>query len=189
MSAARGALLTMQVVESLPTLREHVAGFRNEGARGAFVPTMGNLHAGHLALVEHARSLAERVVVSIYVNPTQFGANEDFGNYPRTLERDCQQLAKAGADLVYTPNDVTMYPLGIHNATHLCLPAVSNLLVVHHLPGHFDGVATVVARLFLMVAPDVSVFFRKDYQQVAVIEHMVRDLSLPVAVQSAPSVR
>ncbi len=189
MSAARGALLTMQVVESLPTLREHVAGFRNEGARVAFVPTMGNLHAGHLALVEHARSLAERVVVSIYVNPTQFGANEDFGNYPRTLERDCQQLAKAGADLVYTPNDVTMYPLGIENATHVSVPGVSNRLEGKHRPGHFDGVATVVARLFLMVAPDVAVFGRKDYQQVAVIEHMVRDLSLPVAVQSAPTVR
>ncbi len=179
----------MQVVESLPALREHVAGLRAEGARIAFVPTMGNLHAGHLALVEHARSLAERVVVSIYVNPTQFGVHEDFGSYPRTLERDCRQLAEAGAHVVYTPDDATMYPMGIEHATHISVPGISTRLEGKHRPGHFDGVATVVARLFLMVAPDVAVFGRKDYQQVMVIEQMVRDLSLDVAVHPAPTVR
>lgn len=179
----------MRVVESLAALREQVGRYRNEGARVAFVPTMGNLHAGHLALVEHARSLAERVVVSIYVNPTQFGKNEDFGNYPRTLEHDCRQLAEAGADLVFTPDDATMYPLGIRHATHVSVPGIASRLEGKHRPGHFDGVATVVCRLFLMVAPDLAVFGRKDYQQVAVIEQMVRDLSLPVAVHSAPTVR
>ena len=179
----------MQVVESLAGLRERIGAFRGDGARIAFVPTMGNLHAGHVALVEHARSLAERVVVSIYVNPTQFGAGEDFGSYPRTLERDCRRLTAAGADLVFTPDDATMYPIGIDHATHVSVPGISSRLEGKHRPGHFDGVATVVCRLFLMVTPDVAVFGRKDYQQVLVIEQMVRDLSLPVDVQAAPTVR
>jgi len=179
----------MQVIQAVAVMREQVAEWHMAGERVVLVPTMGNLHEGHLALVAHAKSLADRVVVSIYVNPTQFGVNEDFGAYPRTLKRDCEQLLQAGADLVFTPDESAMYPLGVHNATHIHVPGISSKLDGKHRPGHFDGVATVVCRLFAMVNPDVAVFGQKDYQQVQVIRQMVRDLSLTVAVTQAPTVR
>ncbi|MEM9171435.1 MAG: pantoate--beta-alanine ligase [Pseudomonadota bacterium] len=179
----------MQVIQALGVLREQLAEWRITGERIALVPTMGNLHDGHLSLVEHARELADHVVVSIFVNPTQFGENEDFGNYPRTLEQDCHQLMHAGAHLVFTPDIDTMYPLGVRRATQVHVPGISRKLDGKHRPGHFDGVATVVCRLFTMVAPDVAVFGQKDYQQLLVIRQMVRDLSLPIIIAPAPTVR
>ncbi|MEO0573863.1 MAG: pantoate--beta-alanine ligase [Pseudomonadota bacterium] len=179
----------MQVIQSLAVMREQIDEWRIGGERIVLVPTMGNLHDGHLALVRHAKSLADRVVVSIFVNPTQFGVGEDFGSYPRTLQDDCQALMAAGAHLVFTPDERTMYPLGTQGATHIHVPGVSTKLDGKHRPGHFDGVATVVCRLFAMVAPDVAVFGQKDFQQVLVIRQMVRDLSLPIAVATAPTVR
>lgn len=179
----------MQVIQSINVLREQIAEWRADGKHIVFVPTMGNLHDGHMSLVRHARSLGQRVVVSIYVNPTQFGVNEDFGNYPRTLQRDCQQLLANGADLVFTPDEQTMYPLGTRRATHISVPGIGNKLDGKHRPGHFDGVATVVCRLFAMVCPDVAVFGQKDYQQLLVIRQMVRDLSLNIDVRHAATVR
>ncbi|MEM6820005.1 MAG: pantoate--beta-alanine ligase [Pseudomonadota bacterium] len=172
----------MEVIQAVSVLREQIQTWRDSGERVAFVPTMGNLHAGHLALVRKAAELADHVVVSIYVNPTQFGANEDFGAYPRTLAEDCRQLMSVGADLVFTPDESAMYPYGVHNATIVSVPGITSMLDGRHRPGHFDGVASVVCRLFSMVTPDVAVFGQKDYQQVLVIRHMVRDLSLPVNV-------
>ena len=179
----------MQVVQSFAGMREQIEAWRAAGDRIVFVPTMGNLHAGHLSLVLTAKNLGERVIVSIYVNPTQFGANEDFGNYPRTLEADCRRLMDAGADLVFTPEESTMYPLGVKHATHMHVPGISTKLDGKHRPGHFDGVATVVCRLFAMVTPDKAVFGQKDFQQLQVIRQMVRDLSLGVEVHYGATVR
>ncbi len=179
----------MQVIQSLPVLRDQVVEWRSAGDSIVFVPTMGNLHAGHMSLVQHARALGSRVIVSIYVNPTQFGINEDFGSYPRTLEQDCRQLLGNGADMVFTPDESTMYPLGTRRATHISVPGISSKLDGKHRPGHFDGVATVVCRLFAMVAPDVAVFGQKDFQQLMIIRQMTTDLSLPIDVVGAPTVR
>jgi len=150
---------------------------------------MGNLHKGHLALVREAREHAERVVISIYVNPTQFGPGEDFEEYPRTLERDVRRLKSAGADLLFAPTDQTMYPFGIENATVISVPGLSQNFCGASRPGHFDGVTTVVARLFSLLIPDVAVFGQKDYQQQLLIRHMTEDLSLPVRIVTAPTVR
>ncbi len=150
---------------------------------------MGNLHKGHLALVDKAREFAERVVVSIYVNPTQFGPAEDFADYPRTLERDIRRLKSAGADAVFTPDDATMYPFGVEMATVVSVPGLTAHFCGASRPGHFDGVTSVVARLFALVAPDVAVFGEKDYQQQLVIRHMSTDLNLPVRIETAATVR
>ncbi|MEO0364234.1 MAG: pantoate--beta-alanine ligase [Pseudomonadota bacterium] len=179
----------MEVIQSVAVLREQIQTWRDTGERIAFVPTMGNLHEGHLSLVRYAKSLADRVVVSIYVNPTQFGANEDFGAYPRTLGEDCQKLMRAGAHLVFTPDESAMYPFGVARATIVSVPGITSVLDGRHRPGHFDGVASVVCRLFSMVTPDVALFGQKDYQQVMVIRHMVRDLSLPIHVVKVPTQR
>ena len=146
----------MEVIQSVAVLREQIQTWRDTGERIAFVPTMGNLHEGHLSLVRYAKSLADRVVVSIYVNPTQFGANEDFGAYPRTLGEDCQKLMRAGAHRVFTPDESAMYPFGVARATIVSVPGITSVLDGRHRPGHFDGVASVVCRLFAMVTPDVA---------------------------------
>ncbi|MEN7342832.1 MAG: pantoate--beta-alanine ligase [Pseudomonadota bacterium] len=179
----------MQVIQSLEVMREQIAEWRADGDQIVLVPTMGNLHSGHLSLVLTAKNLGQRVVVSIYVNPTQFGEGEDFGSYPRTLKEDCERLMDAGADLVFTPEESTMYPLGVARATAMHIPEISAQLDGEHRPGHFDGVATVVCRLFAMVAPDKAVFGQKDYQQLQVIRQMVADLSLPVEVHQGATVR
>jgi pantoate--beta-alanine ligase len=150
---------------------------------------MGNLHAGHFSLVRLAREHADRVVASVFVNPTQFGPNEDFARYPRTPDEDAAGLGAAGCDLLWMPSVETMYPYGSANAVRMQVPGVTDVLEGAHRPGHFDGVATVVARLFLQVQPDVAVFGRKDYQQLAVIRYLVRDLSFPVDIVAAPTVR
>jgi pantoate--beta-alanine ligase len=177
------------VVETLAQLRTTVAKWRRRGERVAFVPTMGNLHAGHFSLVRLALEHADRVVASVFVNPTQFGPNEDFARYPRTPEADTAGLRGAGCDLLWMPGVATMYPYGSANAVRIQVPGVTDVLEGAHRPGHFDGVATVVARLFLQVQPDVAVFGRKDYQQLAVIRYLVQDLSFPIEIVAAPTVR
>ncbi len=173
----------------LDDLRARVAAWKREGLRVGFVPTMGNLHAGHFSLVELARRHAERVVVSVFVNPTQFGPGEDFDRYPRTPEADAAGLAEAGADAVWMPSVETMYPHGAGAAVQVRVPGVTEVLEGAHRPGHFDGVATVVARLLNQVQPDVAVFGRKDYQQLAVIRYLVEDLAMPVRIEAGATLR
>jgi len=168
---------------------EQVADWRHHDDHIALVPTMGNLHAGHLALVELAREHAERVVVSIFVNPTQFGEGEDFEAYPRTLERDKRRLKKSSADMIFAPSIETVYPFGLEMATKVTVPGLTQNFCGAARPGHFDGVTTVVARLFAMVQPDVAVFGQKDYQQQLVLRHMVKDMSLPISIITGNTVR
>ncbi|HEU5398269.1 MAG TPA: pantoate--beta-alanine ligase [Gammaproteobacteria bacterium] len=170
-------------------LRKRLARWREINQRIALVPTMGNLHAGHLALVKHARGLAERVVVSIFVNPLQFGPKEDFGAYPRTPEADRLQLAVGGADLLFMPEVDEVYPRGTEDVTRVEVPALSDVLDGASRPGHFTGVATVVSKLFNMVQPDVAIFGEKDYQQLLVIRRMSVDLCMPIEIVGHPTVR
>jgi len=177
----------MQIIATIPALRETIRSWRTFGDTVAFVPTMGNLHAGHLRLVEEARKLASRVVVSIFVNPTQFCAGEDFGAYPRTPEEDEDRLKGSGADLLFMPYADEVYPAGA--VTVVEVPGVSDDLCGKFRPGHFRGVATVVCKLFNMVQPDVALFGEKDWQQLTVIRRMVVDLNLPLHVVGVPTVR
>ena len=179
----------MQVITTREELREVHESWRHHGEHVALVPTMGNLHAGHLSLVELASQHAERVVVSVFVNPTQFGVGEDFAEYPRTLKRDTQRLKKLDADVLFTPDVHTVYPFGIDKATVVSVPGLTKNFCGASRPGHFDGVTTVVARLFALVQPDVAVFGQKDYQQQLVIRHMTTDLSLPIRIITAATVR
>ncbi len=177
----------MQTIRDLPALRDATAAFRTAGERVALVPTMGALHEGHLALVEAARRAADRVVVSIFVNPMQFGAGEDLSRYPRREQADARMLADAKADLLWLPPVEVMYPAGF--ATRVTMTGVSEGLEADQRPGHFDGVATVVAKLFNQVRPDVALFGEKDYQQLAVIRRMVTDLDLPIDIIGVPTQR
>ena len=179
----------MKIARNLDSLRERVAAWRQAGECIAFVPTMGNLHDGHLRLVEAARERADRVVVSVFVNPTQFGPGEDYDSYPRTEDEDIRQLVAAGTDLLLLPDVETMYPGGTEAATVVDVPGLSGELCGASRPGHFRGVATVVARLFNMVQPDVAVFGEKDFQQLLVIRRMVRDLHFPVEIVGIPTHR
>ena len=181
--------MSIETFAALDELRARVGGWKREGARVALVPTMGNLHAGHHSLVALAREHADRVIASVFVNPTQFGPNEDFASYPRTPQADIDGLAQAGCDAAWMPDVDTMYPFGPDGAVRMRVPGVTEVLEGAHRPGHFDGVATVVARLFNQVQPDVAVFGRKDYQQLAVIRHMARDLAFPVELIAAPTLR
>ncbi len=165
-------------------VREAVGGWRAARDTVAFVPTMGNLHAGHVSLTELAAGAAQRVVASIFVNPTQFGAGEDFSAYPRTLEEDAARIAAAGTvDLLFVPDEREIYPFGLEHAVRVTLPPLSRELCGASRPGHFDGVASVVCRLLNIVAPDLLVLGQKDYQQVILLERMIADLRLPVAVR------
>ena len=179
----------MQITETSESLREQLADWRQSGEHIALVPTMGNLHEGHLSLIEIARQHAERVVVSIFVNPTQFDGGEDFAAYPKTLERDKRRLKHAKADLLFVPSIDTMYPFGIDNATSVTVPVLTDELCGSFRPGHFDGVTSVVSRLFSLVQPDVAVFGEKDFQQLMVIRRLVKDLSLPVEIIAGPTQR
>jgi pantoate--beta-alanine ligase len=172
----------IEIATGLEALRRRVAGWKRDGLRVGFVPTMGNLHAGHHSLVALARAHADRVVASVFVNPTQFGPNEDFSRYPRTPEADAAGLQAAGCDLAWMPSVDTMYPFGIEATVQVRVPAITEVLEGAHRPGHFDGVATVVARLFNQVQADVAVFGRKDYQQLAVIRYMARDLAFDLEI-------
>ncbi|MCC6172172.1 MAG: pantoate--beta-alanine ligase [Gammaproteobacteria bacterium] len=179
----------MQVLTTIAAVRERVAAWHAAGERVAFVPTMGNLHAGHISLIELARRHGERFVASIFVNPMQFGPNEDFNHYPRTPDRDARMLAEAGCDLMFQPDVAEMYPSAPDIATRVAVPGLSTILCGEFRPGHFEGVATVVAKLFNIVQPDVAVFGEKDFQQLTVIRRMVADLCLPVRVVGAPTMR
>ena len=179
----------IETVTALDALRQRVRQWKREGLRVGFVPTMGNLHAGHYSLVTLARQHADRVVSSVFVNPTQFGPNEDFTRYPRTPEQDTSGLQAAGCDLLWLPDVAAMYPFGVALAARVQVPGVSAVLEGAHRPGHFDGVCTVVTRLFNQVQPDVAVFGRKDYQQLAVIRQLVADLQFPIEIVGGPIVR
>ena len=179
----------IEVIDRLEALRERVATWKRDGLRVGFVPTMGNLHAGHHSLVHLAREHVDRVIASVFVNPTQFGPNEDFARYPRTPQADVDGLAAAGCAVAWMPTVETMYPHGVEASVRVAVPGVTEVLEGAHRPGHFDGVATVVARLFNQVQPDVAVFGRKDYQQLAVIRYMVRDLAFPLEVVAGATQR
>jgi pantoate--beta-alanine ligase len=179
----------MDTLADLGVLRARVAAWKRDGLRVGLVPTMGNLHAGHHSLLRLARAHSDRVVGSVFVNPTQFGPGEDFARYPRTPVEDAAGLREAGCDLLWMPDVATMYPLGVEVAVRIRVPGVADVLEGAHRPGHFDGVATVVARLFNQVQPDVAAFGRKDYQQLAVIRHLVADLAFPLELLAGETVR
>ncbi|HEY8228919.1 MAG TPA: pantoate--beta-alanine ligase [Rhodanobacteraceae bacterium] len=179
----------MRTVADPRSLRAAVQAWKKDGQRVAFVPTMGNLHAGHFSLVDLARRYADRVVASVFVNPTQFGPNEDFTRYPRTLAEDSVGLVEHNCDLLFAPSVEVIYPFGPEQAMRIHVPEVGDTLEGAHRPGHFDGVATVVAKLFAMVEPDVAVFGQKDWQQLLVVRRLVRELAFPLEIVAGPIVR
>jgi len=179
----------MEIIDSVNALREVILRQKQWHKKIAFVPTMGNLHEGHLELVKLARNKADFVVASIFVNPMQFGDGEDFDKYPRTHEEDKQQLMAHGCDLLFLPTVATMYPLAHDQQTRVEVPGLSDILCGASRPGHFIGVSTVVCKLFNMVQPDMAVFGEKDFQQLIVIRRMVNELSMPIEIVGAPTVR
>lgn len=179
----------MQTIEQISNLRGEINLWRQQGLKIAFVPTMGNLHQGHIALVEKAKLVADKVVASIFVNPMQFGANEDIGNYPRTMAADQKKLLTAGCDLLFTPTPAIIYPKGLDQQSYVEVPNVSQHYCGESRPGHFRGVTTVVCKLFNLVQPDIACFGLKDYQQVQVIQTMVEDLSMPIEIIAVETVR
>lgn len=179
----------MQTTEKISALRNEINLWRQQGLKIAFVPTMGNLHQGHIALVEKAKMLADKVVASIFVNPMQFGANEDIGSYPRTMAADQEKLKAAGCDLLFTPTPAIIYPKGLDKQSYVEVPNVSDGYCGESRPGHFRGVATVVCKLFNIVQPNIACFGLKDYQQVQVIQTMVEDLSMPIEIIAVETVR
>jgi pantoate--beta-alanine ligase len=179
----------MKTFDTVAALRAQVKQWRSECLRVGFVPTMGNLHDGHFALVDLARQNSDRVVASIFVNPTQFGPNEDYALYPRTPDGDITGLAGHGCEALLLPSVEEMYPFGTAGCVQMHVPGITDILCGRHRPGHFNGVATVVARLFNMVQPDVAVFGRKDYQQLQVVRYMAREMAFPVEIVPAPTLR
>ncbi|MGF1692863.1 pantoate--beta-alanine ligase [Photobacterium kagoshimensis] len=179
----------MQTFDEISPIREQVRTWRREGRRIAFVPTMGNLHEGHLTLVRKAREHADVVVVSIFVNPMQFDKADDLNNYPRTLDEDLTKLNGEGVDLVFTPTPDVMYPQGLDRQTSVDVPGLSQILEGALRPGHFRGVSTVVTKLFNIVQPDVACFGEKDYQQLALIRQMVEDMAMDIEVIGVATVR
>ena len=179
----------MQSITEIKSLRSQIKAWRQAGLSIALVPTMGNLHQGHFSLVEKAKTMADKVVVSIFVNPMQFGVNEDLDNYPRTLNADKQGLAELGTDIVFTPSVSAIYPNGLGAQSFVDVPDISMGYCGGSRPGHFKGVATVVTKLFNLVQPDFACFGEKDFQQLQVIKTMVRDLSIPVEVIGVPTAR
>jgi pantoate--beta-alanine ligase len=177
----------IEIVRTVESLRARVRNWRDAGARVALVPTMGALHEGHLTLVRHAQALTDRVCVSLFVNPTQFGPNEDYTIYPRDEASDAEKLAVLGADLLFAPTTEEMYPPGA--LTRISVSGVGEMLEGEHRPGFFTGVATVVSKLLLQAMPDVALFGEKDYQQLLVIRRMVADLWIPVQIEGVPIVR
>ncbi len=180
----------MKTIHTIAELRQIIKSYHSMGETVAFVPTMGNLHAGHISLIAKAKEIATHVVSSVFVNPLQFCEGEDFGTYPRTLKEDQQKLEKAGADLLFAPAVTEMYPNGNKAMTQVLAPnEITDTLCGSCRPGHFSGVTTVVAKLFGMVQPDIAVFGEKDFQQLAVIRRMVVDLSMPIEILGMPTVR
>lgn len=179
----------MREIDTKELLREQIGEWRRAGDEVALVPTLGNLHVGHLHLITTAREHADRVVVSIFVNPTQFGDGEDYEKYPRTIEKDKLQLKRVKTDALFLPDVDTIYPFGTDSATSVTVPVLTEEFCGSFRPGHFDGVTTVVSRLFSLVQPDVAVFGKKDYQQLLVVRRLVEDLSLPVKIVEAETQR
>lgn len=179
----------MLIIETIPLLRQHIRRLRFEGKRIALVPTMGNLHDGHMKLVEEARARADVVVVSIFVNPMQFDRPDDLARYPRTLQDDCEKLNRRGVDIVFSPAPEEVYPHGMVDQTFVDVPVISTMLEGASRPGHFRGVATVVSKLFNLVQPDIACFGEKDYQQLALIRKMVADMSYDIDIVGVPTVR
>ena len=179
----------MRIFHTVSGLRDALTVHRREGLRIGFVPTMGNLHQGHLALVKQARESCNIVVCSIFVNALQFGLNEDWDKYPRTYQMDCDKLTEAGCDYLFHPDDTEMYPNGLDTQSRVICPTMTDVLCGASRPGHFEGVTTVVSKLFNIVQPDEAIFGIKDYQQLAVIRRMVEDLCMPVQITAAPIYR
>jgi len=176
----------MRIFHTVSGLRDALTIHRREGLRIGFIPTMGNLHQGHLALVKQARESCDIVVCSIFVNALQFGLNEDWDKYPRTYQMDCDKLTAAGCDYLFHPDDTEMYPNGLDTQSRVICPTMTDVLCGASRPGHFEGVTTVVSKLFNIVQPDEAIFGIKDYQQLAVIRRMAEDLCMPVQITAAP---
>ena len=179
----------MITTAAIADIRAQVKAWRTKGETIAFVPTMGNLHQGHITLVQQAREKADHVVVSIFVNPMQFGQNEDLDAYPRTLEQDSKALIAAGAELLFTPTPEIIYPKGLAQQTYVDVPEIGDELCGASRPGHFRGVRTIVNKLFNIVQPDMALFGKKDFQQLLVIKTMVEDLSLPIDIIGIDTIR
>ncbi|WP_390616032.1 pantoate--beta-alanine ligase [Maricurvus nonylphenolicus] len=179
----------MQIFHHIASLRDALKKERMAGKRIGFVPTMGNLHQGHISLIDRARETNDIVVCSIFVNGLQFGLNEDWDKYPRTFENDCQKLRDANCDFLFHPDDVEMYPNGMDTQTRVICPTMTDVLCGASRPGHFEGVTTVVSKLFNIVQPDEAVFGIKDYQQLAVIRRMAEDLCMPVQITAGDIAR
>lgn len=179
----------MLIIETLPLLRQHIRRLRHEGKRVALVPTMGNLHDGHMTLVEEAKTRADVVVVSIFVNPMQFDRAEDLARYPRTLQEDCEKLNKRKVDVVFAPSATEIYPQGLESQTFVDVPGLSTMLEGASRPGHFRGVSTIVSKLFNLIQPDIACFGEKDFQQLALIRKMVADLGYDIEIVGVPIIR
>ena len=179
----------MLIIETLPLLRQQIRRLRMEGKRVALVPTMGNLHDGHMKLVDEAKARADVVVVSIFVNPMQFDRPEDLARYPRTLQEDCEKLNKRKVDLVFAPSVKEIYPNGTETHTYVDVPGLSPMLEGASRPGHFRGVSTIVSKLFNLVQPDIACFGEKDFQQLALIRKMVADMGFDIEIVGVPIMR
>ena len=179
----------MLIIETLPLLRQQIRRLRMEGKRVALVPTMGNLHDGHMKLVDEAKARADVVVVSIFVNPMQFDRPEDLARYPRTLQEDCEKLNKRKVDLVFAPSIKEIYPNGTETHTYVDVPGLSTMLEGASRPGHFRGVSTIVSKLFNLVQPDIACFGEKDFQQLALIRKMVADMGFDIEIVGVPIMR
>jgi pantoate--beta-alanine ligase len=177
------------IIETIPLLRREIRRWRQEGKRIALVPTMGNLHQGHLTLVEEAKARADVVVVSVFVNPMQFDRPDDLARYPRTLQEDCEKLTRLGVDLVFAPSEKEVYPKGLEQQTYVDVPSLSTMLEGASRPGHFRGVSTIVSKLFNLIQPDIACFGEKDFQQLALIRKMVSDLNFDIDIVGVPIVR
>lgn len=179
----------MLIIETLPLLRQQIRRLRMEGKRVALVPTMGNLHDGHMKLVDEAKARADVVVVSIFVNPMQFDRPEDLARYPRTLQEDCEKLNKRKVDLVFAPSVKEIHPNGTETHTYVDVPGLSTMLEGASRPGHFRGVSTIVSKLFNLVQPDIACFGEKDFQQLALIRKMVADMGFDIEIVGVPIMR
>ncbi|HCL5099762.1 TPA: pantoate--beta-alanine ligase [Salmonella enterica subsp. enterica serovar Orientalis] len=179
----------MLIIETLPLLRQHIRRLRQEGKRVALVPTMGNLHDGHMKLVDEAKARADVVIVSIFVNPMQFDRPDDLVRYPRTLQEDCEKLNKRKVDYVFAPAVEEIYPQGLEGHTYVDVPGLSTMLEGASRPGHFRGVSTIVSKLFNLIQPDIACFGEKDFQQLALIRKMVADMSYDIDIVGVPIIR
>ncbi|WP_408536343.1 pantoate--beta-alanine ligase [Salmonella enterica] len=179
----------MLIIETLPLLRQHIRRLRQEGKRVALVPTMGNLHDGHMKLVDEAKARADVVIVSIFVNPMQFDRPDDLVRYPRTLQEDCEKLNKRKVDYVFAPAVEEIYPQGLEGQTYVDVPGLSTMLEGASRPGHFRGVSTIVSKLFNLIQPDIACFGEKDFQQLALIRKMVADMSYDIEIVGVPIIR